>query len=430
MTRPYRACVVLLGCLLAVPLWLDAPAARAVQEPEQVVLLHYWTGALKGGIDDLVTVYNQEHPAYRVRATGFEHESFKIGIRVMLDSGNPPDVFSYWAGARVQALVEAGQLAPLDAMWEQARLDEVFAPSMSQACTYEGRKYSLPLTQHYVAFFYNKELFARLGLRPPATWEEFLAVCATVKAAGLTPLALGARERWPAQFWFDYLLLRGAGPEYRQQLMDGLADYTDPEVVRAFTLWRDLLDKRYFNSLSEVHDWADAAKQVYLGQAAMTLMGTWIIGLYSTQLGWPEGQGYDFFPFPVLDPRVPDVALGPIDVLVAAREGNVAAAEAVLPFFAEQALQRTMSTGSGALAPNILIPKEFYSDLRQRILQAMHAAPFWAFNYDLATPPDAAEAGLDLFLAFLKQPDRLEQLLRETQARAKVAFYTQQGEAP
>jgi multiple sugar transport system substrate-binding protein/raffinose/stachyose/melibiose transport system substrate-binding protein len=51
---------------------------------------------------------------------------------------------------------------------------------------------------------------------------------------------LGSRERWPAQFWFDYLLLRTAGPKYRAELMAGEKSYTDPEVVRVMEMWKGI----------------------------------------------------------------------------------------------------------------------------------------------------------------------------------------------
>ena len=395
------------------------PSAFA-QGTDKIVLLHYWSGSMRGGIDDMVAAFNKEHPQYDLRASGFEHESFKVGIRVMLESGNPPDIFSYWAGSRVQSLVEAGHLAPLDALWDKAGLDDRFTDSMTRACTYDGHRFALPLTQHFVAFFYNRKIFDALGLSPPATWDAFLDVCARIKASGRAPLALGARERWPAQFWFDYLLLRTAGPAYRQKLMAGEAAYTDPETVRAFTLWQTLLDKGYFLPAPKAYDWSEAAKQVYHGQAAMTLMGTWIIGLLNGQLGWPEEAGFDFFTFPVVDASVPDVALGPIDVLVVAREGNVQGAEQALPYFATAGLQEKMSAGSGALAPSRQVPPEFYSPLKRRIQRVVQAAPVWAFNYDLATPPAVAEVGLDAFSAFVEHPRELQGLLRDTQAKIQA----------
>ena len=85
-------------------------AATAAQEAEKIVLLHYWSGALRGGIDDTAAAFNAQHPRYNLKATGFEHESFKVGIRAMLDSGQPPDIFSYWAGARLESLAAADQI--------------------------------------------------------------------------------------------------------------------------------------------------------------------------------------------------------------------------------------------------------------------------------------------------------------------------------
>ncbi|GAK49862.1 extracellular solute-binding protein, family 1 [Candidatus Moduliflexus flocculans] len=390
-------------------------------ETEQIIFLHYWTGALSGGINDMVSAFSAIHPEYTVRATGFEHESFKISIKVMLAGGNPPDMFSYWAGARVQALVKEGYLDAIDDIWAAEKMDERFPAAIGQACTYNGQKYIIPVTQHYVALFYNTRIFQQLNLTPPATWEEFLAACQKIKAAGITPIALGARDRWPAQFWFDYLLLRTAGPEYRQRLMTHHAAYTDPEVSAAFSLWKDLISQGYLTTNPNMLDWSEAAKQLFHGEAAMTLMGTWIIGLFDGQLGWKQGQDYDFFPFPAVTPEVPGASLGPIDAIAVAKEGKVKAAKTAMVYFSDVEPQQKMSQGSGALSPNMNVPSSFYSDLQQRILDAIRAAPNWAFNYDLATDPDVAELGLNAFAKFLDQPDAIPAILKDVeQQKQKV----------
>ncbi len=56
--------------------------------------------------------------------------------------------------------------------------------------------------------------------------------------------------------------------------MDGEASYTDPEVIKAFEMWKECLDKGYFNDDPNAYDWAEAATMVGTGEAAMTLMGT------------------------------------------------------------------------------------------------------------------------------------------------------------
>lgn len=405
----------LVACLLLVLLCVLVRPVPA-QEGDTVVFMHYWTGDLSGGIEEMATAFNMGNPDVRLKATGFEHESFKVGIRVMLDSGRPPDMFSYWAGARVQDLVDKGQLTPIDSVWEDADMDNRLTVAVARGCTYGESKYVLPVTQHYVAFFYNKDLFEKASVTPPKTWEQFHEACAALKESGVTPIALGSRDKWPAQFWFDYLLLRTAGPEYRDRLMRGLASYRDPEVEWAFVLWKELLDQGWFLEHSEAFGWAEAAKAVRMGKAAMTLMGTWAIGLFDGKLGWKQGEEYGFFPFPVVDPAIPDTALGPIDGIVVAAEGNRALALRALRLFSDPGPQKEMSLGSGALAPVTDVPIEVYGPIQQRILVQIRQSPFWAFNYDLATPPPVAEKGLDGLALFLDTPERLDDILSELQA--------------
>ena len=53
-----------------------------------------------------------------------------------------------------------------------------------------------------------------------------------------------------------------------------------------------------------------SAAQVFRGEAAMTLMGSWLIGYYAgPEYDWREGEDFGFFPFPEIDARVPRVAL-------------------------------------------------------------------------------------------------------------------------
>ena len=210
------------------------------------------------------------------------HEDFKTGILIQLAGGNPPDVHSNWAGARTAFQVQNGMLAPIDEMWAANDLDSQFPQGLiDSAATYDGVKYLLPLGYHYAGMFYNPKTFEAAGIAVPTTWDEFKASCDAFNAAGIVPIALGSMNKWPAQFWFDYLLLRTAGPEYRAKLMAGEAKYTDPEVVRAMELWAELAAANCFTPDANAFDWTDAADQVANGEAAMNLMGTWITGYWN-----------------------------------------------------------------------------------------------------------------------------------------------------
>ena len=399
------------------------PTAPGTRE---VSLFHYFSfaGSFVDTMDTLAGAFNQSQQAHHLRATPIDHESFKVSVRDALVLGNTADLYTYWAGARTQAMLDT--LQPFDDVLPAAQLGKLFSPTLlDSAIRYNGKVYLLPVTQHYVGFFYNKKLFAAHNLQPPRTWDELLQIGARLKARGVVPIALGAKAKWPAQFWFDYLLLRTAPLEYRERLLSGQASWTDPEVVRVFSLWRELIRSGLFNhSPNELEFDSGAAAMVHRGEAAMTLMGTWLIGYFgSTEIGWRENEDYGFFSFPVIDPALPAVALGPVDGLVLPRSAkNQEGAKAALRHFAGAPAQETLSRGTGSIAPHQDIQDSAYSPLKMAIRQEIRRSAAWAFNYDLATPPAAAEVGLNLFAEFLEFPDQYRLLLDRAEDRMKAVF--------
>jgi len=380
-----------------------------------LIFLHYWSDDLGSGIDTMMQAISSMNKKIHIKSTGFDHESFKISIKVMLAGGNPPDLFSYWAGARTEALVNASYLEPITDVWQSNSMDTMFSPMIQKACKYKGSYYVMPINQHYVAFFYNKKLFNKYGIVPPKTWEEFNAVCDKFIEEGVTPIELGARDRWPAQFWFDYILLRTAGPGFRDSLMNGTAKYNDQRVLSTFSIWKKIIDKRYFMPNSDTKDWAESAKAVALGETPMILMGTWIIGMFDNQYNLKQGIDYDFFSFPSISEDVPSVAIGPIDGIVLPKASNITQSKKVITSFTLPDVQRAMSVGSGALSPSLILVPSDDSPVQQRIHKELQTINHWAFNYDLAAQPEIAELGLTLFSNFLKRPDSYAGLLAHMQ---------------
>ena len=377
-----------------------------------VVFLHYWTDDFRTGVDAMMQAMTRQHPSLQLLAQGFEHEAFKKGIQPMLRGEGAPDIISYWAGQRTKSLVETGVLTPVDDVWHTQGLDEVFPQAMREACTYGGKRFGVPVTMHWVGFFYDKALFDTLHLTPPRTWDEFLAVCAAIRHHGRAPVALGLQGQWPAQFWFDLLLLRTAGPGFRTRLLNGQESVLDPRVRRAFLLWQQLLDRGYFLPQPALYDWAGAVKAVHGGEAGMTLMGTWVIGLLEGKLGWKAGEDFDFFAFPVIDADVPRVNLGPVDLVALTRRGDRPQGRAALAAFADVPAQQAMSRGSGALAPSSRVPPEAYSPMQRRILDEIRTGDAWTFAFDLNAPERLARAGLQAFEDFQTRRHDVDHVLR------------------
>ena len=394
----------------------------------EVTITHYFGGDLgRGGLEEIFASF-KEATGTTVVDSPIGHEDFKAGILVRAAGGNLPDVFSYWAGARTQFVVDAGILDTIDDVWAEHGLDAVVAASVADGATmYDGARYLVPFGYHYAGMFYNAEVMADAGVTDfPTDWDGFLALCESIKAQGVTPIALGSRARWPAQFWFDYLVLRTAGPEYRASLLAGEASYTDDEVQRAMQLWKDLVDAGYFAPNANANDWTDASDQVARGDAAMTLMGTWITGYWNGN-GLVPGDDYDVFEFPRIDDGVPNSVVGPVDGwLIAANSENRANAAALVAFLAsDPAAQAKWAQVQGALSPNVNVDASIYTPVMVRVQEIVANADTFEFNYDLTTPPAAAEVGLDMFARFMDSPGDVAQILADTEKGMRDAFDSQ-----
>ena len=123
-----------------------------------------------------------------------------------------------------------------------------------------------------------------------------------LKAAGITPISLGAGDKWPAMFWYGYLALRIAGAEVMQQA--GIDEnFDDPAFIRAGEEIQRLVALEPFQSgfLATPWDGPDGAAGVISnGKAAMLLMGHWAPGTMEAN-GPGLGDDLGWFPFPAVE---------------------------------------------------------------------------------------------------------------------------------
>ena len=416
--RLILAVLLVLAAALAV-----TPALAQDDLMGDFTLSHYFGGFGGEFIEQIVDDFIAENPGLMHAESPVDHEQFKTSILVQLAGGNPPDTFSYWAGARIQFIVDDGFLMPIDDIWEANDMDSQFPQAViDTAATYDMHKYAVPLTLHWVGMFYNTALFEQVGATVPTTWDELVDVAETFKMAGIPAFALGSLDRWPAQFWFDMILLRTAGNDYREKLMNGEASYTDPEVVRAYGLWNDLVQAGYFYPDANAYGYIDSANLVSNGEAAMTLMGTWIGGHFAS-VDLTPGEDFDYFSFPTIDEDTPRASLGPIDTfVVSADAANADAAKAFLIHLTNPDVQWAFAEGAGNLAPSLMVDTSNYNDVVARIASEIAESAVYAFNYDLATPPPVAEVGLNSFAEFMANPGDYEAMLERVQADAAAEF--------
>lgn len=88
-----------------------------------------------------------------------------------------------------------GKLRPLDEYFAKYSgeygLGELNA-EMRQAMTYDGKLYAVPMQAQMFVFVYRKDVFEKLGLKPPTTFEEMRQTAKKIQDSGEVkhPLAL------------------------------------------------------------------------------------------------------------------------------------------------------------------------------------------------------------------------------------------------
>jgi raffinose/stachyose/melibiose transport system substrate-binding protein len=245
--------------------------------------------------------FEAKNPNVTIKATVLENDAYKAKLTTLTQSGKAPDIFASWGGGVLKQQVDAGLVK--DITGDVADVLPNFTPAALSAYQIDGKTYGLPTDIGLVGFWYNKKLFEKAGIsQPPTTWSAFLEDVKKLKAAGVTPIALAGKEKWPGHYYWAYLALRIAGLDaLKQAAVD--KDFTKPDFVAAGQQVKALADLQPFQKgyLGAGYGTPDGqAATMGNGKAAMELMGQWAPAVQDSS-GKGLGDDLGFFPFPAVE---------------------------------------------------------------------------------------------------------------------------------
>ena len=247
--------------------------------------------------------------------TPYATDQYQAFIATGVQSGTEPELFTWWNGSKLKDLVDADAVEPLDDVWKQAIAAGQMDPAAADLYRVDGKIYGVPLHLSSWVVFYNKALFAKVGLTPPKTWTELMTDCAKFKAAGITPFDATVQDGWRGFIWFEELLLR-TDPDAYMKLNRGEIGYTSPPVKKVFQIWEDLYAKGYFTPATSNEEVLNFAR----GKAAMYLMGDWAIQNI-IEGGMKPGQDFDAFIMPNIVASLPPAVINEGSPIVVSKRG-------------------------------------------------------------------------------------------------------------
>lgn len=66
-------------------------------------------------------------------------------------------------------------------------------------------------------------------MEPPETFEELLAACDTLAAAGIIPITTGNKDLWAAGNWLSHMASRVVGEELYNTTLSNSGPFATPE---------------------------------------------------------------------------------------------------------------------------------------------------------------------------------------------------------
>lgn len=402
----------------------DSGDEAASGDPVVVTWWHIQTEENQAALwQQLADEYMAANPNVTVEITVLENEAFKTKLTTVMQSADPPDIFQSWGGGVMNEYAEAGLLKDITADLAANGWGESFSPGALGVYAYKGVNYGVPRDMGMVGFWYNKDLFAQAGIAaPPATWSEMLAAIEALKAAGITPIAVGEGDKWPGAFWWEYFAVRIGGQAAFEAAASGEGSFTDEPFIRAGEMLQELVALEPFQSGFLGSTWGDEATLMGNGDAAMDLMGQWAPGAFRENSEDGEGLGdlAGWFPFPAIEGGAGGAAdaLGGGNGFVVGANAEAAAVDFLryLSSVDSQIAQAEL----GMSVPVVAGSETALTDpLLATVQQGAAAAEYFQLYYDQYLPPAVGAAVNDAvqgLFALTLTPEQAAQAIQDAYA--------------
>jgi len=274
-------------------------AACGTKASNEVEVFSWWTGGGEAaGLDAMIKVFNAENPKItfnNAAVAGGAGTNARAVLASRLQAGDPPDSWQGHAGQElIGTYVKDDKIEALNFLYDEAGWLSVMPATLIPLISQDGNIYSVPVNIHRAnVLWYNPKILSDNGITVPTTVDQWFAAMDTLKAAGVTPLALG--EQWTKMHLMETILLGTLGPEKYNGLWDGSVDWGSAEVTAALENFKKSLT--YTNSDSASLSWQDASQLVVNGNAAFNVMGDWAAG-YFIELKKTANVDYGWAPVP------------------------------------------------------------------------------------------------------------------------------------
>lgn len=215
--------------------------------------------------------------------SAMSNEEWKAKVLADFETGSEPDVLFFFSGVDSNSFVSDGKVVSLDEIRKEY---PTYASNMDDGLMnpspVDGKIYAVPTSGYWEGLYVNKKVLDACGLTVPdanTTWDEFLAMCETIKENGYTPIAASMNE--VPHYWFEFCVLNNGNKTVHETLPTGPSDPIFTNWVNGLEDIKYLYDHEYFPANTNTAK--DEATMSLMAQdkAAFAIDGSWKMGWFA-----------------------------------------------------------------------------------------------------------------------------------------------------
>ncbi|MDR1904673.1 MAG: extracellular solute-binding protein [Treponema sp.] len=266
------------------------------KDKEVNLIFRTWSPSPGDEWEQTMAAWNAKKTGINVELQQFQYSDHVQALKVNIASGEGPDLYGLQTGAIMKEFQDFTlDVAPKAVETWGSDWEKKFLPSLMEMVKGSlDSYYGLPLGSNYAGLIWaNMSYFDKYNVKIPVNYNDLLAAAKTFRANGELPLLIGAKDDWiNLDMFINIAADINASKLY--DAIEGNVPFTDPEIVQAMTIWKNLFDNGIFqdgalgvNVYNDMSTLFETEKK-----APLICNGAWVVNGIDN---FGTGETYDVF---------------------------------------------------------------------------------------------------------------------------------------
>ena len=249
-------------------------------DPGGVTTLNFFQfkGEALADFDEIITEFEAENPDIRVVQN--QVADADTLIRTLLVKDRVPDVITLNANGNFGRLAQAGVFHDFSDEAVLETINPAVQEILAELGTYDDEVNGLGYVNNADGVIYNQEIFEQQGLEVPETWDEFIAVCDALEAAGIQPFFGTLGDNWTGIPSWNALAAYAVQDGFFDKMREQGEDVGSDSEVSFQKNFPEVMERQsqlfsYMQDGYRGRTYDDGNAAFANGEAAMLLQGIW-----------------------------------------------------------------------------------------------------------------------------------------------------------